>query len=131
LTAAEAAAALDARPTLAQLGIEIEEFGGDTVLVSTYPAMLGNVSPQEILRQVVDLLIAGGKSPDRRDILDELLHMISCKAAIKAGDHLSIEEVDELLQQREHYQDSHHCPHGRPTALLFSREELDRRFKRT
>jgi DNA mismatch repair protein MutL len=131
LTAAESAAALGAREVLAQLGIQIEPFGGDTVLMATYPAMLGNMSPQEILRQVVDLLLAEGKSPERRDVLDELLHMISCKAAIKAGDHLACEEIEELLEQRLLYQDSHHCPHGRPTALLFSREELDRRFKRT
>ncbi len=130
LTAAEAAAALDAKETLAQMGIEIEAFGGDTILMSAYPAMLSNMRPNDLLRQVVDLLIEGGKSPDRRDILDELLHMISCKAAIKAGDRLSNEEVSALLEQRHHFQDSHHCPHGRPTALVFTREELDKRFRR-
>jgi DNA mismatch repair protein MutL len=131
LTAAEAAAALEARETLAKMGIEIEAFGGDTVLVSAYPAMLANMSPNDILRQVVDLLLEEGKTPERRDILDELLHMISCKAAIKAGDRLSSGEVTALLEQRHHFQDSHHCPHGRPTALVFTREELDKRFRRT
>jgi len=131
LTSAEAAAALDARDTLAKMGIEVEAFGGDTILVSAYPAMLANLSPNDMLRQVVDLLLEEGKTPDRRDILDELLHMISCKAAIKAGDHLSPEEVTALLEQRHHFQDSHHCPHGRPTALVFTREELDKRFRRT
>lgn len=131
LTSAEASAALDANETLQQLGIEIAPFGGDTVLISSYPAMLANVSPEEVLRQVVDLLLSGGQSPDRRDLLDELLHMISCKAAIKAGDRLSQPEVHALLEQRHCFQDSHHCPHGRPTALVFTREELDRRFKRT
>lgn len=131
LAPAECAAALEAKETFAQLGIEIEPFGGDTVLVSSYPAMLANMSPSELLRQVVDQLLSGGKTPDRRDVLDELLHMISCKAAIKAGDRLSSEEITALLEQRQHYQDSHHCPHGRPTALVFTREELDKRFKRT
>lgn len=131
LTSAEAAAALDASDTLAKMGIEIQAFGGDTILVSAYPAMLANMSPNDMLRQVVDLLLEGGKTPDRRDILDELLHMISCKAAIKAGDRLSPEEVTALLEQRHHFQDSHHCPHGRPTALVFTREELDKRFRRT
>jgi len=89
------------------------------------------LSPGEMLRQVVELLLAQPESPTRRDLVDELLHMIACKAAIKAGDHLSAEEITALLQQRHCYQDAHHCPHGRPTALVFSREELDRRFKRT
>jgi DNA mismatch repair protein MutL len=131
LAPAEASAALAAKDTLAQLGIEVEEFGGDTVLVSSYPAMLANLSPAEMLRQVVELLLAKPESPSRRDLIDELLHMIACKAAIKAGDHLSGEEITALLEQRHCYQDAHHCPHGRPTALVFTREELDRRFKRT
>jgi DNA mismatch repair protein MutL len=131
LPPAECAAALESRDLLVQLGIEIEPFGGDTVLMSSYPAMLANLSPAEMLRQVVELLVTSHKTPERRDLLDELLHMIACKAAIKAGDRLAPEEVTSLLEQREHYQDAHHCPHGRPTALVFTREELDRRFKRT
>jgi DNA mismatch repair protein MutL len=131
LPPADCAAALVSRDLLSQLGIEIEPFGGDTVLMSSYPAMLANLSPAEMLRQVIDLLVTSHKTPERRDLLDELLHMIACKAAIKAGDRLAPEEVTSLLEQREHYQDAHHCPHGRPTALVFTREELDRRFKRT
>jgi DNA mismatch repair protein MutL len=131
LTAAEAAAALEAQETLAQLGIEIAPFGGDTVLVSSYPAMLGRLNPAEILRSAVERLMSGGALLDRRDLLDELLHMCSCKAAIKAGDYLAPEEIAALLEQRHESQDAHHCPHGRPTALVFTREELDRRFKRT
>jgi len=131
LAPAETAAALEAQSTLAQLGIEIEPFGGDTLLVSSYPAMLANLSPADMLRQVVELLLTSHKTPERRDLLDELLHMIACKAAIKAGDYLAPEEITALLEQRHCYQDSHHCPHGRPTALVFTREELDRRFKRT
>lgn len=131
LPPAEVAAALENKAILAQLGMEIEPFGGDTVLLSSYPAMLANLGPAEMLRQVVDQIVSGGKSPDRRDLLNDLLNMIACKAAIKAGDRLAPEEITALLEQREHYADTHHCPHGRPTALVFTREELDRRFKRT
>lgn len=130
LTPAEAAAALDAKDALARIGIEVEPFGGDTVLVSAYPAMLANMGPAEMLCQVVDGLLAGEKTLERRDLLDELLHMIACKAAIKAGDRLTPEEIAALLDQRDEFADSHHCPHGRPTALVFTRDELDRRFKR-
>jgi DNA mismatch repair protein MutL len=131
LSPADAAAALEAKETLAMLGMEVEPFGGDTILVSSYPAMLANLSPAEMLRHVVELLALSPKRPEPRDLIDDLLHMIACKAAIKAGDYLAPEEITALLEQRETYQDSHHCPHGRPTALVFSREELDRRFKRT
>jgi DNA mismatch repair protein MutL len=130
LSSHECSLVLENRELLLQLGIEVDHFGGDTVLVSSYPAMLANLSPAEVLRQMIDHFAAGGKTPDRRDLLDELLHMISCKAAIKAGDRLSSAEISALLELRDQYQDSHHCPHGRPTSLVFTREELDRRFKR-
>jgi DNA mismatch repair protein MutL len=130
LAPAEAAAVLDAKELLGKIGIDVEPFGGDTVLVTGYPAMLANVGPADVLRQMVDHLMADGKDPERRDLLDDLLHTISCKAAIKAGDRLSGEEIGELIELRHLVQDAHHCPHGRPTALVFTREELDRRFKR-
>ncbi len=131
LTANEAAAAVDCRETLAEIGIEVEPFGGDAVLVTSYPAMLAKMHPAEMLRQVLEPLMAGGKKPDARDLLDELMNMIACKAAVKAGDRLSPDEITALLEQRHCYQDTHHCPHGRPTALFFSREQLDKMFKRT
>ncbi|MCA9133051.1 MAG: DNA mismatch repair endonuclease MutL [Planctomycetales bacterium] len=131
LTPSEAAAALDSRELLAEIGIELEPFGGDTVLMTSYPAMLSKLRPAEVLRQVLEPLMAGGKEPSPRDLLDELLNMMACKAAIKAGDPLSAEEITALLEQRNLYQDTHHCPHGRPTALFFSRDQLDKMFKRT
>ena len=130
LPPAEAAAVLDQTEILAQIGISVEPFGGDTVLVSAYPAMLANHNPAEMLRGVVEKIIGGKKQLEQRDLVDELLHMISCKAAVKAGDKLSPDEITALLEHRQLCQDAHHCPHGRPTSLVFSREELDRRFKR-
>lgn len=130
LAPAEAARVLQSREVLARIGIEVEDFGGDTILVSAYPAMLANHNPAEMLRGVVDILLGESRALDARDIVDELLHMISCKAAVKAGDQLSDAEITALLEHRQLCQDAHHCPHGRPTALVFSREELDRRFKR-
>ncbi|MDE0937871.1 MAG: DNA mismatch repair endonuclease MutL [Mariniblastus sp.] len=130
LPPAEAAAVLEQTELLEQLGISISPFGGGTVLVSSYPAMLNKQNPAEMLRSVVDQIVEDGKTLDQRDLVDELLHMISCKAAVKAGDRLSAEEITALLEHRELCQDAHHCPHGRPTSLVFSRDELDRRFKR-
>jgi len=130
LSASEAAAVLEQAELLSRLGVEVEPFGGETVLVSSYPAMLANWRPAEVLRDLVEKLLAGGKQPEARDLLDELLHMIACKAAVKFGDRLAPEEIDTLVAQRHLAQDSHHCPHGRPTALVFTHEDLDRQFKR-
>ncbi len=130
LAAAEAAAVLENRELLASLGLEVKEFGGETVLLSAYPAMLANFSPGDVLRSLAEQLQTEGKTPEPRDLLDDLMHSIACKAAVKFGDALTSEEVQALLAQRHLAQDHHHCPHGRPTALVFTREQLDRQFKR-
>jgi len=130
LTASEAASALEYREVLSQMGIEIEPFGGDTILMTAYPAMLSNISPGEMLKVVIEPLLIAGKTPDPRDLLDDMMNMMSCKAAVKFGDKLSSDEITSLLEQRHAYQDTHHCPHGRPTALFFSRDQLDKMFKR-
>ncbi|HVW02884.1 MAG TPA: DNA mismatch repair endonuclease MutL [Planctomycetaceae bacterium] len=130
LSAAEAALILEHTDTLRQMGLVIEEFGGGTVLLAAYPALLGKVDPGQLVKDIADQFATAGRSPTRRDILDELLHMMSCKAAVKAGQKLTPEEIDSLLAQRELIDDAHHCPHGRPTALILSRAELDRQFGR-
>ena len=130
LAASEAAVLLEQREVLSQLGLELEPFGGETVLVAAYPAMLANFSPREVLGSLVEQLQAQGKRPESRDLLDDLMHTIACKAAIKFGDRLSPDEVEALLSQRHLARDHHHCPHGGPTALVFTREQLDRQFKR-
>ena len=131
LAAAECAMVLEQQDQLRQLGLEVEAFGGDTVLVSSYPAMLRRVRIEELLRSVIEIMIVDGDQLDKRDLLDELMHMMSCKGAVKAGDSLTPDEIESLLEWRALCQDSHHCPHGRPTSLVFTQDELDKRFQRT
>ena len=131
LPPAEAAALLQSREVLAEVGLELEPFGPDTVLVRGYPAILGSIDPAELVRQAAERVLQGARKLQRHDLIESLLEMMACKAAIKAGDPLTPEEVAALLSQRHLYRDTHHCPHGRPTALIFTCEELDRRFKRT
>jgi len=130
MTAAERTAVLDHRDTLAQIGMDVEEFGGDTVVIHSYPAMLRKTPPAEMLRTLMESVLGGGKQPEPIELLNHLLSTIACKAAVKAGDPLAPEEIQALLEQKDLYHDTHHCPHGRPTALFFSRDELDRMFGR-
>lgn len=130
LSSREAGLLLDRTELLAELGLLVEPFGGNSVMLSGYPTMLAKADPAELLRAVVEQIDSAGQSVTRRDLLDSLLHMMSCKAAIKAGQRLKPEEIDSLLAQRHLVDDHHHCPHGRPTALTLSRTELDRQFGR-
>lgn len=126
----EAALVAEHAELLSQLGLNVEGFGGNTVIVTSYPAMMRRTTAAQIVREVAEQIAATGQNPSRRDLLDSLLHMMSCKAAIKAGQRLTAEEIDSLLAQRHLIDDAHHCPHGRPTALVLSRTELDRQFGR-
>lgn len=130
LTPAERSAALEVKDTLARIGLEIEEFGGETILIQSYPAILPKRGPAEMLRTILESVMGAGRDPNPKDLLNHLLSTVACKAAVKAGDPLSPEEITSLLEQKDLYQDTHHCPHGRPTALFFSRDELDRMFGR-
>lgn len=130
LSGPDAALVLENRDLLARLGLRVEAFGGGTILITSYPAMLAKVSPGEILRGLIDQLVEGAKAPERPLLLDELLHLCACKAAVKAGDPLSPAEIAALLDQRHRFRDTHHCPHGRPTELVFTREQLDKQFLR-
>jgi DNA mismatch repair protein MutL len=130
LTLEQAGVVLEARPQLAELGLGVEDFGGGTVAVSSYPALLGRVPVSHIFQSVVDVLATKDRPPTRDQLFDRLLATMACKAAVKAGDRLSPEEIDYLMRLRPTAEDSHHCPHGRPTSLVFSRQELDKQFKR-
>jgi DNA mismatch repair protein MutL len=130
MSASEAAAVVEQKEALAQLGIEVEPFGGDTVLVTSTPAMLPDVPADRLLRDLAEHLRTRPLPPTRDALLADLLHMVACKAAIKAGQRLTPEEVSTLLERRHLVADSHHCPHGRPTALVFTKSELERQFGR-
>ena len=131
LPAEQAALVLEAAESLRELGLEVSEFGGNTILLSSYPTLLGRKSPHEIFIGVVDYLLTKERPPTRDAMLHHLMATMACKAAVKAGDRLTPEEIAHLLHLRQLAEDSHHCPHGRPTSLLFSRQELDKQFRRT
>jgi DNA mismatch repair protein MutL len=131
LPADQAALVLDAAPALAELGLEVSDFGGNTVLLSSYPTLLARRPPHEVLAGVVDYLVTKDRPPTKEALLNDLLATMACKAAVKAGDRLAPDEIAHLLRLRDLAEDSHHCPHGRPTSLLFSRHDLDRQFRRT
>jgi DNA mismatch repair protein MutL len=130
LSAPEAAAVLERRDVLARLGLEIEPLSGDTVLVSSTPAMLRGITPDRLLRDLADHFRSSPLSPSADAVLEDVLNMVACKAAVKANQRLAPEEIAALLDRRHLANNAHHCPHGRPTALVFTRAELEKQFGR-
>lgn len=130
LSAEQAAVLLEHRAALDELGLGVEDFGGNTIIVTRYPALLGRRHPAEILKRVVDHLMNKERVPSREQLLSDLMSLMACHAAVRSGDPLTDVEIAALVEMRHLSNDTHHCPHGRPTALLFTRQELDRQFRR-
>jgi DNA mismatch repair protein MutL len=125
-----AARVLEHQEALRELGLGVEDFGGGTILLTRYPVLLGKRSPRAALRAVVDHLMNQDSPPSREVLFNDLLSLMACHSAVRAGERLSADEMAALLEQRHLADDHHHCPHGRPTALLFSRHDLERQFRR-
>ena len=88
------------------------------------------VPPGEFLREILDRL-AEDETTDSERLLEDLLEALACKAAVKAGEPLTSEEIDALLARREEAEKGSACPHGRPTTLRLTLKELQKQFKRT
>ena len=114
-----------------KLGIELEPFGPNTLAVQAFPALLEKADPVEFVREMLDKLIEEGGQADEERLLHEILDMAACKAAIKAGQALTAEEIANLLKDKDIVQRTSRCPHGRPTTITFSLKELEKQFKRT
>ncbi len=129
-SATECVALLEALELLREIGFELQEFGGTTILLMSHPTLIPRGNLIRIVKDFAEQLIQNDGKMNRRDLLDHMLHTMSCRAAIKSGQRLTLEEMQELLRQRHLVDDSHHCPHGRPTALTLSRGTLDQQFGR-
>jgi len=129
-SATESVALLEHEDLLKEIGFEIQDFGGTTILLMSYPALIPRGSLSRIVKDFGEQLVQTDGKTTRRDLLDHMLHTMACRAAIKSGQRLTLEEMQELLRQRHLVADSHHCPHGRPTSLTLSRNTLDQQFGR-
>ncbi|MHC4415820.1 MAG: DNA mismatch repair endonuclease MutL [Planctomycetota bacterium] len=120
------------RPLLVRIGIEAEAIGPAAIAVHAFSSFLfeRRVEPGEFVGDLFRRAAAEGLPDDAEAALHETLDMMACKAAIKAGDKLSSEELADLLKRRETVERSSRCPHGRPTTLRLTISELDKRFGR-
>ena len=129
LAAEEKQALLDNIPLLENAGLEIADFGGNTVVLRAMPADVEPQNAESLLVEIANKLLKGG-----HDALNEhtewVLHSISCRAAIKAGDKSSPQELLALAEKILSGEVPPFCPHGRPCVLKLTRKELEKQFGR-
>ena len=120
---------LDKREELATAGLVISDFGGLSIQIEAYPAVLRRPKLSSLVSAVLRDLREGLKTAKVCDV-HERFHSAACRSAVMAGDRLSEEEIAELLQQAAKLEHPDNCPHGRPTVLNYTTAQLERFFKR-
>ena len=115
---------------IAALGLDIHEFGGESYVVKAVPAILGHLSPREILAGIFDIFGEEAFAGQLKRV-ESVLATMACKAAIKANHALLPEEGEALVRQMCEADIFSHCPHGRPVVKVFSPDEVKKWFHRT
>ena len=131
LAAFQSELVLSRQEELQQLGFEIRGFGGNTILIESYPALLGRKSPKALFNKVIEQLFAKDEIPSKDAFFHNILSLTACHSAVRSGDTLNETEMHLLAKMRHLSKSHYHCPHGRPTSLLISKNDLENQFGRT
>lgn len=132
LTHVEQQALLAAQPALLPLGIEIEEFGGDSLLVRALPSLLKSSEAESLIRDIAAELLETGSGAEELAMskLEQVIARMACHGSVRAGRTLNREEMNSLLRQMEQTPRAGTCSHGRPTWLKFSKVDIEKLFGR-
>lgn len=115
---------------LNRLGIKIEAFGSNSYIVTELPLLLKNLPGPLIVREIIDRLLENDRIMQPADLIDDLIALMSCKAAIKAGKYMDMREMEELVAGLFKTKNPERCPHGRPIIVHISNEEIARSMGR-
>ncbi|MDI6794657.1 MAG: DNA mismatch repair endonuclease MutL [bacterium] len=127
---AQAAILIENRDIFNSFGFQIEEFGQKTFLLRAVPAIAEKRNPKELIFDLLHDLQTMEKTKDIQAIKEKMLILVACHSAIRAGDKLSPPEIEALISQLSQTTLPYTCPHGRPTVIKLSLNELEKRFKR-
>lgn len=117
------------RPQIEQFGYEVEHFGGKEYMISAIPDNLFNIDMKDLFIEMLDDFsnATGRQTPD---IITEKVASMSCKAAVKGNDKLTLSEINKLIDELLSLDNPYNCPHGRPTIISMSKYEIEKKFKR-
>lgn len=114
----------------AQLGFEIEAFGGNEYALRSVPVDLYGCSERELFLAVLDELSQETGNRGSFQVIEEKIASMSCKAAVKGNNRLSFQEAEELIDELLTLDNPYNCPHGRPTIITMTETDLEKKFKR-
>ncbi|WP_342306261.1 DNA mismatch repair endonuclease MutL [Methanolobus sp. ZRKC5] len=118
-------------PDLENIGFSISEFGPKSYVVTTVPSIFGKLEDTDVIHDIISDLLSTGRVKEDTERYDLLCSTMACRAAIKAGAVCSTKQMEELIRQLMRCGNPYTCPHGRPTMISFTKDELAKLFKRT
>lgn len=127
---AEAAALEGLIPALQGAGFDVAPFGGGSFLVQAIPLLFDRINVPAFLRDLIDDVGQGDLPREMQRLRERITARAACRAAVKSGDPLAHAEMQRLVDELLHTEEALRCPHGRPTVMLLTREQLDRQFGR-
>jgi len=128
LSAVEKAALLENQEKLQELGFNLEHFGENTFILKTIPTIFGRTQPKNLLFDVLTSLVKEKNKLEQ--IQEEIITRMACRASVKAGDTMTIPEIQKLLEELKQTKLPYTCPHGRSILIKLNVDELEKKFKR-
>lgn len=122
---------------LTDMGFGIEEFGINSIIIKSHPIWLQssiwvhNGELETVIKELIDMVIKREKNFDLDRFYDHISATVACKMSVKANTILTIEEMEEIVKDLRKCKNPFNCPHGRPTVIYYSKEELEKLFKRS
>lgn len=113
-----------------KLGFEIEHFGGAEYSICGVPGNLYRLNTRDVLIEMLDELTDGISERATADVILDKIASMSCKAAVKGSQRLSLPEMEQLMKDLMKLDNPYNCPHGRPTIIAMSKYEIEKKFKR-
>ncbi|MBQ5360273.1 MAG: hypothetical protein IIU47_04460 [Lachnospiraceae bacterium] len=129
LTGKEEGAYLQYKDTFRTMGYEIEDLGGGSYAIRSVPMALYGSEPDDLLRETLEEIMEEKIKGTPRSILTRIATM-ACKASVKGSTLMSVTEAQALIEELMTLDNPYHCPHGRPTIVIMTQRDMDKKFKR-
>ena len=130
LSKSEASAFEEMLPQINEMGFDVEKFGPSSFMIRSVPALLAG-SETERIREAIDDIVESGSMKSAEEKHTYMMYTVACHSALRAGDKLTMAQMEFVIREMESIPNPYACVHGRPTVMTITPSELDKKFKRS
>ena len=130
LSKSEANAFEEMLPQINEMGFDVEKFGPSSFMIRSVPALLAGSEPERI-REAIDDIVESGSMKSAEEKHTYMMYTVACHSALRAGDKLTMAQMEFVIREMESIPNPYACVHGRPTVMTITPSELDKKFKRS